>query len=347
MAELYSNGASSLLATNIATTDTVFQVENGYGSAFPNPTGGDYARLVVERTDGLFEIVYLTARVGDLLTVTRAQEGTTALAYTSGLARVEHRVTKGMLEAFMPKTGGTFTGAVNFSSQSVTNATLTGSTMTGGRLIGTTVRASDDSAANQFVVPAGGGTPTVGGQGVWHAGNLNMTALFPVGMVMMWYGAAGSVPSGWHVCDGTSGTPDLRDRFVVGAGTTYSLSATGGATTATATSSTDGSHTHTVGDTALTEAQIAPHNHRIYAVENSSSSNADGWLLSAAMGIPGENVGGFAYRDTNQAGTQLLEDSGSGATHTHSLTSDGNHTHSVTVSTMSPYYALYFIMKVS
>lgn len=347
MAEIYSNGASALIVANVSPTDTVIQVENGLGGAFPNPSVGETSRLVIERQDGLFEVVLLTSKTADLLTVTRAQEGTTALSYTAQQARIEPRVTKGMLENFVQKSGGTLTGTLNLGGNSLTNATISSSTFTGGRTIGASIRASDDGTANQIVVPSGGGTPTVGGQGIWHSGNLNLSALFPVGMVMMWYGSAGAVPSGWAVCDGSNGTPDLRNRFVVGAGNSYALSAVGGAASSSPTTASGGSHTHTVGDTALTEAQLPAHNHRIYAVENSSSSNADGWLLSSAMGIPGENVGGFAYRDTNQAGTQLIEDTGSGSTHTHSLSTDGAHTHTVSVDTLPPYYALYFIMKIA
>ena len=50
----------------------------------------------------------------------------------------------------------------------------------------------------------------------------------PTGMISLWYGAIGSVPVGWYLCDGANGTPDLRDKFVVGAGSTYSVAATGG-----------------------------------------------------------------------------------------------------------------------
>ncbi len=48
------------------------------------------------------------------------------------------------------------------------------------------------------------------------------------GMIVMWYGSADEVPSGWAICNGENGTPDLRDRFVLGAGKSYSLNATGG-----------------------------------------------------------------------------------------------------------------------
>ena len=50
---------------------------------------------------------------------------------------------------------------------------------------------------------------------------------------------------GWHLCDGTSGTPDLRDRFLIGAGDSFAPGATGGATTHTHTFTGDG-HTHLV-----------------------------------------------------------------------------------------------------
>ena len=49
----------------------------------------------------------------------------------------------------------------------------------------------------------------------------------------MWSGSIGSIPSGWALCDGggTPARPDLRDQFIVGAGSTYAIGATGGATT--------------------------------------------------------------------------------------------------------------------
>lgn len=62
----------------------------------------------------------------------------------------------------------------------------------------------------------------------------------PTGIITLWYGAIGSVPAGWYLCDGANGTPDLRDRFVVGAGSTYSVAAVGGAKDAIVVS-----HTHT------------------------------------------------------------------------------------------------------
>lgn len=58
---------------------------------------------------------------------------------------------------------------------------------------------------------------------------------FKSGMILLWSGSAESIPDGWHLCDGTEGTPDLRERFIMGAGTT-DPGTTGGTST----------HNHTV-----------------------------------------------------------------------------------------------------
>ncbi len=50
----------------------------------------------------------------------------------------------------------------------------------------------------------------------------------PAGVIWLWAGAIVNIPPGWQLCDGTNGTPNLRDRFVVGAGTTYAVDANGG-----------------------------------------------------------------------------------------------------------------------
>ncbi len=62
-----------------------------------------------------------------------------------------------------------------------------------------------------------GGSPIASGETV------------PTGGIIMWSGA--EVPEGWALCDGTDGTPDLQNRFVVGAGDTYALAETGGSST--------------------------------------------------------------------------------------------------------------------
>ena len=71
------------------------------------------------------------------------------------------------------------------------------------------------------------------------------TTAIPSGIITMWSGSIVAIPAGWYLCNGFNGTPDLRDRFVVGAGTTYNIGDTGGTKDAVVVSH---SHTATVTD---------------------------------------------------------------------------------------------------
>ena len=51
---------------------------------------------------------------------------------------------------------------------------------------------------------------------------------FVTGMIIAWYGSIANIPSGFVLCDGNNNTPDLRDRFIIGAGNNYAVDATGG-----------------------------------------------------------------------------------------------------------------------
>lgn len=53
--------------------------------------------------------------------------------------------------------------------------------------------------------------------------------MIPIGGIINWSGAIAAIPSNYQLCDGTNGTPNLRDKFVVGAGTSYAVDAAGGA----------------------------------------------------------------------------------------------------------------------
>lgn len=68
----------------------------------------------------------------------------------------------------------------------------------------------------------------------------------PIGTIVIWSGTADNIPSGWQVCDGTNGTPDLRDKFVLGAGTKHGVGNTGGSEEVTLTVGQMPSHYHQV-----------------------------------------------------------------------------------------------------
>jgi len=83
---LASNNASTVLATSINASATSLTVNTGTGSLFPSPVSGtNYFKLtLVDAATGLLtEIVHVTARTGDVMTITRAQEGTTARAWSA------------------------------------------------------------------------------------------------------------------------------------------------------------------------------------------------------------------------------------------------------------------------
>ncbi len=73
----------------------------------------------------------------------------------------------------------------------------------------------------------------------------------PAGIIAIWSGAVGDVPAGWTICDGTLGTPDLRDRFIVGADNTYSVGDTGGSVNHNHTFTGDGHSHNIVGGAAI------------------------------------------------------------------------------------------------
>ena len=99
-------------------------------------------------------------------------------------------------------------------------------------------------------------------------------------MITLWSGSSGSIPSGWLLCDGTNGTPDLRNSFIVGAGNSYAVGATGGSTDAivvshthTATSVvTDPGHTH--GGVQVTGGPNNVNANPGYAITTGNSSSA-------------------------------------------------------------------------
>lgn len=83
---------------------------------------------------------------------------------------------------------------------------------------------------------------------------------FGTGFICLWSGAIVDIPTGWALCDGTQGTPDLRDEFIIGAGNTYNVEDSGG-TAAGSHTFTSEPHSHLMspgGDVAGGAGRIYP-----------------------------------------------------------------------------------------
>ena len=194
------------------------------------------------------------------------------------------------------------------------------------------------------------------------------TGTVPTGCILLWSGSTTSVPSGWALCNGQtvakvdgSGnvtTPDLTNKFVVCAGTSYAVGATGGAASNTPTI------TVTNQAVTLTSNQMPSHSHVITINETAhshdvnenahqhtySSPNSSPVLYGtvATGGVTGSNSG--ALTSAVKTGITIASNK-TGITATESsVGGDGSHIHNNTavssvVPTVPPYYALAYIMK--
>jgi len=138
-----------------------------------------------------------------------------------------------------------------------------------------------------------------------------VATVFPSGGIIIWSGSAASIPSGWYLCNGSNSTPDLRDKFVVGAGSTYTVGDTGGSANAIVVSHT---HTATVTDPG--------HAHSYSAFIDGSLGHGGGATTNDApvSQTTGSNTTGV---------TVGISTTGSSATNAN----------------LPPYYALCYIMK--
>lgn len=182
---VFTNNASALLAATITDSDTTIQVASGFGALFPSPSGGEFFYATLENDSGDVEIVQCTARAGDNLTVVRAQDGSTAQAFTLNVTRVELRVTKIVLEEFLQKNGGTMTGNVDFNQNTLTDPYIAGpnARMTAGQIAGVPIRGAVDLTSNEIAVPAGGGRATVGGAQILAQGDDIVAELDTAGLI--------------------------------------------------------------------------------------------------------------------------------------------------------------------
>ena len=283
-------------------------------------------------------------------------------------------------------TGSTIniSGQISISNNLISAPTINAGTIgnSGAAFTGATVTTSGDITTGSNVVVAT--APTSGN----HATNKTyvdakvLSAQLPIGTVIMWYGSLGSLPTGYQLCDGTNGTPDLRDRFVYGAGGNVSLGTTGGnnyntlSTTSagghshTANTGNSGAHTHTITSStsgyALDITQIPAHRHVAPYSDNVDVGlpTVPGTYGSAGAGPTDYDQyknytglsGGDGGDNVNVAGTTLphahnlsVTTSGVDGTHYHAFSTDtaAAHTHTVAFDNTPSWTALYYIMRIS
>lgn len=95
---LFANNASGALANEISAAVTEITLVTGQGANFPDPDTGEIFKVTIDNyLEGTREICHCTARVGDVLTIERAQEGTTAVVHPAGTL-VQLRITAGTIE---------------------------------------------------------------------------------------------------------------------------------------------------------------------------------------------------------------------------------------------------------
>lgn len=150
----------------------------------------------------------------------------------------------------------------------------------------------------------------------------------PRGGIIMWSGLVSAIPAGWALCDGVAGRPDLRGRFIVGAGGAYAPADTGGAETVTLTEAQIPAHTHAVNIDTDTEGN---HQHvynqaNSWAVTPSSGTVTRAYLGSGAT-PPQANTAGAGAHNHNVSGDTAAKGGG------------GSHEN------RPPYFALAYIIR--
>ena len=141
----------------------------------------------------------------------------------------------------------------------------------------------------------------------------SVTAAIPSGGIIIWSGSSGAIPSGWYLCDGNNSTPDLRARFVVGAGNGYAVGNTGGSDSVT-----------------LSSSQMPTHFHNVWTRNESAIDGSRGTSNANTADHHWTNGGG--YRQAHRSGTYYAPTSNNQG-------GSGSHEN------RPPYYALCYIMK--
>lgn len=138
MSALYSNNAATTLASGITNSATSLTVATGTGAVFPTITSNqDYFLITLQSVStGNSEIVLVTARTTDTFTIVRAQEGTTAIAFSTS-DYVQQRVTAGELTRLAAGSArGGYTDQVFFENDNTVNYSYTMTTGKNGMSTG-------------------------------------------------------------------------------------------------------------------------------------------------------------------------------------------------------------------
>ena len=172
-----------------------------------------------------------------------------------------------------------------------------------------------------------------------------MKKIMPVGTIVPYYGSLSKIPDGWHLCDGTAGTPNLKDRFLVGAGASYGLGATGGEAKHTLSIDEMPSHNHWSG-VADSRGYLGYFRTHSNMFSPDSGYRNDMRAYSSILGLAGAsgcfdvvemglNVEGWSDNASSEAvlglnANKLMK----------SLGGNGAHEN------RPPYFAVYYIMKI-
>ena len=228
------------------------------------------------------------------------------------------------------------------------SARVTGALTVTAGITGTVTKATDldINAANKVLYQASNGDTSTLPQGTsgeflksngasapsWAA--ISTAGIVPVGGIIIWSGAANAIPTNWSLCDGGThsghATPDLRDRFVVGAGNTYGVGNTGGSANAIVVahnhnSDAGGTHSHGITDNGHThQYDVRP----LTSVHSFGDSNQT------------RPSNGTSNQTSGNSGTGISINNG--GSHSHTIQSAGS---SGTNANLPPYYALCYIMR--
>jgi microcystin-dependent protein len=159
-----------------------------------------------------------------------------------------------------------------------------------------------------------------------------IAGIIPVDGIILWSGAVGEIPANWHLCDGSAGTPDLRGRFVIGAGGSYDPDDNVAAPT----------HNHgaNTGNHTLTIAEIPSHKHDVSDSGHTHDFKMRATVTNGSTYPKGAASGGSTFDDTTKSGTANISESSKGG--------GGAHNHSISGSTaLPPYYSLCYIQRIA